>query len=1288
MLNFNSAPYFDDFDPLKSFHRILFRGGQPVQTRELTQLQTILQNQISSFGNYVFRNGQCIVPGSQTYIQNVYEAVVTITNDDHTFDDLSDYATRNIRFKGGLSQCVMDLVYYVKLSDTEAKLYLAPYRYSEDGSANLFVGGETINFYDPSEDASDETEETTEETAQTYQSQYITDEEYDSFVTDDFARISTQGFSPATLATVLEGIYYVNGYFVTNSAQTIVVSATTHEPTATVGFYIKEEVITPYDDNSLFDNSVGYEAENSSGAHRYKINLVLSLKGNPEYDIEYDFITLSMIKNGQVILDNSVLEKTDNSWLYPILAQRTYEESGNYTVKEYNFETKEKIDIDDDGVETVNKDNYEFVAKRGESYVGGYRLDNSFESVSIDVPKARKTVSLNNNLINVKYGNYILITDIDGSLPAPNALIVLKRWSVSGKQSNETNRTGIETLGYASVYNVELEKEAYESVPAIYRLYIYDTQFNDGIDLSEVRSISTTTGTKANVVALVTVSGLDGYFDIPCEYYNARVNTPTVRNTVLGIATPSDDMSADSAKLYVKPYKSNKTGYGTYLPSKAYIQFDVTTKTTARVESISYLQDADNSGFIIPFSSGVVRQTDDYSYFVRRSANVTIPANSGSVIFRNTELNVLLSSPLAIDSKGVQLGTELRDSQTIIVSRPEGSETTAAHNAVLYYSAYIANGSIEPKTVKNVFPMTIEDTTSGQQTTDSYAAKITESVTESVIDAYELTQSETQHDVLSLDAVYAFGSDGEFIVKDTTEDWTDRFVFNNPSDHFVRKNAYMYYRTGKIPETAGNIGYAYTCLNNSSADVKFAISTVSSYMRTQTTADNAVTDTDFLYDIPKIKSNGTEHRLCNCIDFRPKYKPYAGYVYGSYYQITDSSSSSTLNKGTSVCVQLQSQYPYGVLNTYPTDNNNASTQTVVGKNVIINGCVGTVASIHVYDDPIYNFVEITMNSASDADALRKLNFQNIPIVYSDGSVSSIISPYSENLSNNSHIQLDYVYYLPRRDIVYLQSNGELKLEPGVPADNPKLPDAIENEYQMPLASLYVPAFTFYPNEISITPYVNRHYTMKDIGKIDDRVTNLENAMSLSMLETSVNNMSIIDSDTGLNRFKTGYVVDGFTSLNLVDYTSETIGHVDDSGRCFRPTAEQFSIDTVLVDKKYISATGQSEEIYSTNYRISDNGVLSIDYDEEILIEQDAPSNWQNINPFTSYNWTGAIDISPRIDVWQDTATVESYSYNFSLTRGKETNRSWSVDPNTYYNNLISYLKEKEILKSDVYYEGL
>jgi len=45
--DFNREPYYDDYDPDKGYYRILFRPGFAVQTRELTQLQTTLQEQVS-----------------------------------------------------------------------------------------------------------------------------------------------------------------------------------------------------------------------------------------------------------------------------------------------------------------------------------------------------------------------------------------------------------------------------------------------------------------------------------------------------------------------------------------------------------------------------------------------------------------------------------------------------------------------------------------------------------------------------------------------------------------------------------------------------------------------------------------------------------------------------------------------------------------------------------------------------------------------------------------------------------------------------------------------------------------------------------------------------------------------------------------------------------------------------------------------------------------------------------------------------------------------------------------
>ena len=65
--NLNISPYYDDFNDDNSFYRVLFRPGRPVQARELTTLQSILQNQLQSFGSHVFKEGSMVLPGGVSY---------------------------------------------------------------------------------------------------------------------------------------------------------------------------------------------------------------------------------------------------------------------------------------------------------------------------------------------------------------------------------------------------------------------------------------------------------------------------------------------------------------------------------------------------------------------------------------------------------------------------------------------------------------------------------------------------------------------------------------------------------------------------------------------------------------------------------------------------------------------------------------------------------------------------------------------------------------------------------------------------------------------------------------------------------------------------------------------------------------------------------------------------------------------------------------------------------------------------------------------------------------------
>ena len=70
--NLNIDPYYDDFNSMDNYHRVLFKPGFPVQARELTSLQSILQNQVESFGNHVFKDGSVVIPGNVTYNSEYY----------------------------------------------------------------------------------------------------------------------------------------------------------------------------------------------------------------------------------------------------------------------------------------------------------------------------------------------------------------------------------------------------------------------------------------------------------------------------------------------------------------------------------------------------------------------------------------------------------------------------------------------------------------------------------------------------------------------------------------------------------------------------------------------------------------------------------------------------------------------------------------------------------------------------------------------------------------------------------------------------------------------------------------------------------------------------------------------------------------------------------------------------------------------------------------------------------------------------------------------------------------
>ena len=75
--DFNLSPYYDDFTESKKFHRVLFRPAFAVQARELTQSQTILQNQVERLSDHIFEKGALVIPGEIGYDLNYYAVKLT-----------------------------------------------------------------------------------------------------------------------------------------------------------------------------------------------------------------------------------------------------------------------------------------------------------------------------------------------------------------------------------------------------------------------------------------------------------------------------------------------------------------------------------------------------------------------------------------------------------------------------------------------------------------------------------------------------------------------------------------------------------------------------------------------------------------------------------------------------------------------------------------------------------------------------------------------------------------------------------------------------------------------------------------------------------------------------------------------------------------------------------------------------------------------------------------------------------------------------------------------------------
>ena len=229
------------------------------------------------------------------------------------------------------------------------------------------------------------------------------------------------------------------------------------------------------------------------------------------------------------------------------------------------------------------------------------------------------------------------------------------------------------------------------------------------------------------------------------------------------------------------------------------------------------------------------------------------------------------------------------------------------------------------------------------------------------------------------------------------------------------------------------------------------------------------------------------------------------------------------------------------------------------------------------------------------------------------------------LASDGSILLDYSFFLPRFDKIYLSKNGTFQLVKGIPAETPEFPVPIDGALEV--ASIKLPAYLYNVNQVSVSLAKYKRYQMSDINRLEKRIENLEFYTSLTLLENDTLNMQITDSD-GLNRFKSGFFVDDFANTENQIKTTIVKNSIDYNNGELRPSPFTTELDLQL-------------DLNSANGITKTGRCLTLDYEEVVYVDQPFATRVENVTPYLVSYYGGTLDLLPSSDVWVDQVVLEA-----------------------------------------------
>lgn len=1276
--NLNVSPYNDDFNENKNFNKILFKPGTAIQARELTTLQTILQNQIERFGSYMFKEGAKVIPG-QTGYDPRYEFVQI----DPTFFGISvfNYTDKLIgtTIRGETSGITAKVIKVIDVNESERNNNTLYIRYIKSSNNDF----ETVRFLNGE--------------------RLITEDGIEYGLTEIKANstfatcISENSTGTGSAAFIEDGIYFIRGYFVKVLKDNILLDQYGEKPSYRIGLLINEDIVTSFDDPSLNDNSQGFSNFAAPGADRFKLSTTFIKKDIDEFDDE-NFIELMRVENGVLL---NFVKNTELNLIRDELARRTYDESGDYYVTPFEVDIKESLNNLEynRGVYKENQltsqgnipseDLYTLQISPGKAFVQGFEIEKT-STTYFDVKKPEVSNTVDTYRLPFSYGNKLILDNVSGSPTigfGTTAVLSLRSERVG---LNSLTAPGNE-IGKARCYDFKLKDSAYSNKDTDFEIFLYDIDTHTQVTIGSSITLSVpaliqgnNSGSKGylnssiNNAKVLTLNSVSGSFIVGESIsVNGISSSPTISSitdfsldnvkslfSTVGVNTFSADLkltgvyalgteqltfTAESAGVstvtgsitskfaqqlkigdilsYTRPGFSTVTfnkvlTIGTTLNSVTVSgvatvqglydgQVPLATLTTPVNLNIPELTDTESATFFQPLPNINISNINlDNSQLVFRKSYAASVSSNGCVViesdvdsvfedydeeryvltYSNGKIEPLSSGKISISGNGKTLTL----SQLTIATDA---------NAKLIATLRKIKVNSKSKILTRCEKLTINkssNSTSGSNPNTT----LNDGLTYSSVYGLRIQDKDIsigKAEVLRVHAVFESDDNNDPIIPVLTLININGSLLNAAQGDLIEGSSS--YAIGRvISTTATTISFVYK--NDREFTLNESITLKLSQI-TGTISSIVIGSKDILQDSFVVD---TGERL-EFLDFgRLVRKDSAPIPSKRLSIIYDFYSTPTSDDGEFFSYL---SWPPGVVN-FNVD------MPRIGFNIKHSDVIDFRPKVSDYSDTNFS------------------PFQYESRVFPNNGSSVTSTPVT-----GESIILGYSYRLPRTDKLILSKGGEFQLVSGEPSDNPLAPILSDNSFEIGSFTLLPYAYNA-SRDIQFNKTKHKRYQMKDIGRLESRIKNIEFYTQLSLLESDTQNLSIKDPLTGLDRFKNGIFVDNFKSHESHNVKSRDFkASIDTAEGELRPSHYTTSLDLLIGSESAIGIGTTSDSSVDLrfvtdlqNANIQRTGdLVTLKYVEEIFIEQKFATRTENVNPFAVINFIGILELNPETDTW-------------------------------------------------------